>query len=418
VKGIAAPNPPRRPGAPSAGPPVTGAPVTGAPVTGAPVTGAPVTGAPVTGLAAAEIAGPRGRGRWVAAGIVVVMAAGAVAGWRAGMFSPALSSSGAARQGAPATATRPVVRQDLIATTPMTAALGYAGSYLVRGQGGGTLTWLPAPGQVIRQGRALYRTGNGSPVVLLYGRVPAWRPLAEGITGADVSQLNHGLVQLGYASRADLVALGWDYYSWQTALAVQRLEEHLGVAGPAGSLALGQVVFEPRALRVSQLTGSLGGPAAGPVLTATSDRHVVTIGLDVSEQPAVKGGDTVTVTLPDGTTAPGVVSSVGKVATTTGAAGPTIPVQVRLTDPKAAGTLDQAPVTVNITTERSPGPVLAVPVTALVARSPRGYVVEVAGPGIRRRWVPVTPGIFDGADGLVQVTGALAPGQRVVVPGS
>ena len=62
-----------------------------------------------------------------------------------------------------------------------------------------------------------------------------------------------------------------------------------------------------------------------------------------------------TVTLPDGTTTPGVVSSVGTVATTTSGQqgqGPvtTIPVQVTLTDPGAAGTLDQAPVTVNITT--------------------------------------------------------------------
>jgi multidrug efflux pump subunit AcrA (membrane-fusion protein) len=44
--------------------------------------------------------------------------------------------------------------------------------------------------------------------------------------------------------------------------------------------------------------------------------------------------------------------------------------------------------------------------------------VEVAGPGNTRRWVPVTPGIYDGASGLVQVTGALTPGQRVVVAGS
>ena len=28
----------------------------------------------------------------------------------------------------------------------------------------------------------------------------------------------------------------------------------------------------------------------------------------------------------------------------------------------------------------------------------------------------MTPGIFDDTSGLVQVTGALAPGQRVVVP--
>jgi multidrug efflux pump subunit AcrA (membrane-fusion protein) len=167
----------------------------------------------------------------------------------------------------------------------------------------------------------------------------------------------------------------------------------------------------------------LGGPASGPVLAATSDRHVVTIPLDASMQSQVKAGDAVMVTVPDGTTTPGVVSWVGTVAasTTSGPGGnpaTTIPVQVRLTDPRAAGSLDQAPVTVYITTASSPGPVLAVPVTALVAQSPGGYVVEVAGPGNTRRWVPVTPGIYDGTDGLVQVTGALTPGQRVVVAGS
>ena len=77
----------------------------------------------------------------------------------------------------------------------------------------------------------------------------------------------------------------------------------------------------------------------------------------------------------------------------------TIPVQVKLTDPGAAGTLDQAPVTVNITTASSSGPVLAVPVTALLAQSSGGYDVEVVGPGNTRRWVPVTPGIFDDATG-------------------
>jgi multidrug efflux pump subunit AcrA (membrane-fusion protein) len=144
----------------------------------------------------------------------------------------------------------------------------------------------------------------------------------------------------------------------------------------------------------------------------------VKIPLDASQQSEVKAGDTVSITLPDGTTTPGVVSSVGTVATTSGPGGnpaTTIPVQVTLTDPGAAGTLDQAPVTVNITTA-SVKNVLAVPVGALLARSPGGYVVEVAGPGNTRRYVPVRPGIFDDTSGLVQVTGALAPGQRVVVP--
>jgi len=372
---------------------------------------------------AAAPAGARGRGRWVALGVVAVIAAGTAAAWRAGAFSPA-AASGAGQQGAPPPATAAVTRQRLSATTPVTATLGYAGAYAVTGRGSGTLTWLPSPGQVIRQGQALYRTDNASPVALLYGRVPDWRAMSPGTAGADVSQLNHDLVQLRYADRADIVALGWDYYSWETALAVERLEARLGVTSPPGSLSPGQVAFEPEALRVSQVTGSLGGPAAGPVLAATSDRHVVTIPLDVGQESEVAAGDAVTVTLPDGTTTPGTVSSVGTVATTTPGQqgqGPsaTITVQVKLTDPQAAGTLDQAPVTVNVTTESSPGPVLAVPVTALVAQSPRGYDVEVAGPGNARRWVPVTPGpIFDDDTGLVQVTGALVPGQRVVVPAS
>jgi hypothetical protein len=68
-----------------------------------------------------------------------------------------------------------VTRLDITPTTPVPATLGYAGSYTVAGQGSGTLTWLPSAGAVIRQGRVLYKVDNGSPVVLLYGSVPAWR---------------------------------------------------------------------------------------------------------------------------------------------------------------------------------------------------------------------------------------------------
>ena len=359
------------------------------------------------------------RQRWAARAaavlVVVLAAAGGVSVWRAGVFSPA-SPSGSAGRRAPAPATATVTREDIAAVTPVNATLGYAGSYPVTGQGGGTLTWLPPAGQVIQQGQVLYRTGNGSPVVLLYGSVPDWRALDAGMTGQDVRQLNHGLVRLGYAARADIAALGWDYFSWATAQGVQRLEEHRGVSGPPGSLAVGQVVFEPGALRVSQVTGRLGGPANGPVLTATSDRHVVIMSLNAGQQSQVKTGDMVSVTLPDGTATRGVVSSVGTVATGSGG-NATIPVLVRLTRRSAAGALDQAPVTVNITTATARD-VLVVPVTALLAQPPLGYVVEVAGPGSNRRWVPVRPGIFDGADGLVQVTGALRPGQRVVVAAS
>jgi multidrug efflux pump subunit AcrA (membrane-fusion protein) len=373
-------------------------------------------------LAAGTVGQAKSRGRkaqsrsrrcWAIAVLVLVMlGAGTGAAWAAGAF-PSYGSSGAAQE-APPPATQPVVREDLSSTTPVAAALGYADSYTVTGRGGGALTWLPPAGQVIGQGQVLYRVENGTPVVLLYGTVPAWRTLDEGLTGADVAQLNHDLVALGYVGRSDISASGWDYFSAETAYGVQEMESRLGVSSPPPSLPLGSMVFEPRAIRVTRVLGSLGGPAVGPVLAATSDQHVVTISLSTAQETEVAVGDLVSVTLPDGGSTPGTISSVGTVASGT-AGNATIQVTVTLTHPSAAGTLDQAPVTAYLTTATARD-VLAVPVAALLARSPGGYVVEVDGPRNTRRYVPVTPGIFDDNSGLVQVTGALTPGERLVVP--
>ncbi|MGD0066451.1 MAG: hypothetical protein ABSB76_23780 [Streptosporangiaceae bacterium] len=355
------------------------------------------------------------RRRWVAATVVVVvvvLGAGAGAAWSAGAFRSHGSSSG--NTGAAPPQTYAVTRQDISATTAENATLGYAGSYTVTGQGGGTLTWLPSAGQVIRQGQVLYRTDNGTPVVLMYGGIPDWRTMSEGTTGQDVTQLNHDLVNLGYASSSDISSLGWDSYSWETQHAVEKMEEALGVSSPSGSLTLGLVVFKPEAFRVSQVTANLGSPASGPILIATSDRHIVTINLSTSMESQVKAGDAVTVTLPSGSTTPGVITSVGTVASGSSSSA-TVPVSVKLTDPSAAGSLDQAPATVNITTA-SASNVLVVEVGALLAQPSGGYAVEVIGPDNSRRLVPVTVGLFDDAAGLVQVIGNLTPGERVVVP--
>jgi hypothetical protein len=344
--------------------------------------------------------------------------AGAAAAWSAGALGS--HNSPAAGQGAPPPATQAVAREDLSSVLPVDATLGYAGSYTVTGPGGPggpggqPVTWLPPAGRVISQGQALYRVGDGSPVVLLYGAVPDWRTLDEGLTGADVTQLNHDLVALGYASGSDISPLGWDYFSWETADAVQRMETTLGVSSPPGSLPLGSVAFEPAALRVTSVLAALGGPATGPVMAATSDRHVVAIALSAGQESQVAVGDAVTVTLPDGSSTPGRVSAVGTVASGT-ASSATIPVTVTLTHPAAAGALDQAPVTVYVTTA-SVSDALVLPVGALLAQSSGGYAVEVIGVGATRRLVPVTVGIFNDNTGLVQVAGALTQGQRVVVP--
>jgi hypothetical protein len=353
----------------------------------------------------------RGRRAITTMSVIVVLGAGAGIADASGAFGS--DGSPLTGQGAPP-ATARVAQQDLMSQTNVAASLGYAGSYIVLGEGGGTLTWLPSPGQVIGQGQVLYRVDNGSPVVLLYGKVPAWRTLQVGLTGEDVRQLNHDLVALGYVRGSDIKALGRDYFSWVTWEGVQRLQSELGIAYPSGTLSLGSFAFEPEALRVAAVHANLGDPVGGTVLTATSNRPTVMISLDAVQQSQVKVGNLVTVTLPDGSLAPGVISSIGRVASVSGSAV-TIPVYVTLTHPSETGKFDQAPVTAQITVG-TVHDVLVVPVTALLAQASGGYAVEVVQAGGSRRLVPVSVGIFDGADGLVQVSGALSPGQQVVVP--
>jgi hypothetical protein len=191
-----------------------------------------------------------------------------------------------------------------------------------------------------------------------------------------------------------------------------------------GSLALGAAVFLPRAARITSVTATLGGSAApGPMGRATSTRREVVVALEADRQGAIRAGDRVDITLADNRVTRGVVSRVGRVATASSAdegatpgsdAAPTVNVSIRPRHPRTTGHLDQAPVQVAITTS-TVHHALVVPVTALLAR-PSGYAVEVAGAAGRRRLVPVQLGLFDDAKGLVQVTGALRGGERVVVP--
>jgi hypothetical protein len=408
--------------------------------------GGHAAGGPAAG--ALPVTGHRRRRRgWVVVVVVVVLAGAGVGGAdAAGVFSAAKP---AGSSNAHATSIFTVRRGSLTEQTQEDATLGSAGSYTVvipgSSSGGGSssgssgaqaFTSLPQAGKIIRQGQVLYEI-NESPVVLLYGSVPAYRDLSEGMTGGDVAELNADLVKLGYATAAALgPASGWDYFSGETAYALGLLQSHLGLT-VTGSLPLGQAVFLPSAIQVTGLgTGAVpgGSAAAGVVvLTGSSLAPVVTIDLDAALQSEVAMGDKVSITLPDGSVTPGVISQISTVASSsssssssssgngngngngTSGSGATITVLVSLTDPSAAGHLNQAPVEVTITTG-SVSNALIVPVDALLAQPGGGYAVEVTGPA-GHHLVAVTPGIFDDAAGTVQVTGNLTPGQRVVVPG-
>jgi hypothetical protein len=317
----------------------------------------------------------------------------------------------AARPAAVAT----ITQGPLSAQVYQNGTLGYAaradGSpYPVINGAAGTFTRLPAAGAVVGCGEELYRVQD-VPVVLLCGRTPAYRTLAQGMSGPDVRQLNRNL------------ELDGDVFSSRTADALIRLQEDLGVAA-TGRLELGRAVFLPGPLRITKVAATLGSGArpGAPVAQATSTRRSVSVDLDAAQAAAVKAGDRVQITLPDSRTTPGVVTSVGTVASqaeqTSGSDAPsaTIPLSIRLRRPRDVRGLEQAPVRAQITTDAVED-ALRVPVTALVATAGGGYAVEVVGRGGARELVPVELGMFDHAQGVVQVSGdGISAGRRVVVP--
>lgn len=282
------------------------------------------------------------------------------------------------------------------------------------------VTALPKVGQVVSEGQGLFSV-NGAPVVLLYGRVPAYRTLKEGMSGADVAELNADLVALGDATRAEL-PVGSDHFNAATVAAVKKLQTKLGLHA-TGKVSLGQAVFLPNAARITDVTAALGSliHPGQAVLQASSSTRQVTASVDAHQLSQLHVGQAVTITLPNGRTTGGRVTSIGTVATSASGNGPgapsgppTVQVGITPTTPAATGDIDQASVQVAIVTATVKH-TLAVPVAALVS-TPSGHpALRLAGSD---RLEPVSTGIFDDLLGLVQVSGpTLAAGQRVVVPG-
>jgi hypothetical protein len=360
------------------------------------------------------------------AAAIAVAAAGAAAAImvvnRGDTGSAATASSTPATSSA--TGTTQVVRTDLATTQQVNGTLGYAGAAdLVNQTEGTAFTALPVPGTVIDRGQTVYEV-DGRPVPLLFGPRPAWRTLAVGVTdGPDVHQLEDNLVALGYA---DPVHLSVDnHFTAATAAAVRRWQHGLGRL-QTGVVHVGDAVWAPGPLRVGVVPVAVGTPAhAGTVVmhTTTTDR-VVTMTLPVTSEHLVKPGDAVAIHLPDGSTTPGTVASIAALAASppNSEGGPppraidaTVDVTATLTHPDAAGTLDEAPVAVDITDAAVHG-VLAVPINALVAPPGGGFAVEVVD-GASHHLVTVHPGLF--AQTMVEITGAgIAEGTTVVVPAS
>jgi peptidoglycan hydrolase-like protein with peptidoglycan-binding domain len=319
--------------------------------------------------------------------------------------------AGADRGPAAPTATAAVERRDLVDRESVDGTLGYADVSPLSAAGAGTLTAIREPGSVVRRGRSIYDVDDEPAAWLLYGSLPAWRDFAPGMSdGEDVRQLERNLRALGADPDGDMTVD--DEWTWATTAAVERFQDARELTED-GTLAKGEVVFRPGPSRVGEVRATVGNSVApgSDLADLSSTRREVTVDLEADRQELVRTGDAVTVELPDGEEARGHVTEVGKVATQPRSeeAEPTIEVTIALRGRAGRGTgLDQAPVDVGFASERRED-VLAVPVTALLARSGGGFALET----VDGRLVPVDPGMY--AEEYVEVSGSgVREGMRVV----
>jgi len=332
-----------------------------------------------------------------------------------------------AAQEAPAT-TATITRGTLIDVQTFPGQLAYGPEHDSESRLSGTVTAIPAVGSTVKRGGTLFRIDD-SPVVLMYGAVPAYRTLTAGhkakgtsasatatdpspdpsapavpatpavprSIGADVKEFETNLRALGYSGfTVD------DVFDARTAAAVKRWQRDLGVP-VTGDVELGRVYYASGAVRVARQKLAPGVLASGAVLSYTGTARLVTATLQAHNQALAKVGATVTVQLSNGKSVRGVVTSVGTPSNDQSAADqePTLDVVVRLTDPGSVSGLDDGPARVSFVAQQRTD-VLYVPVGALLALSEGGYGLQIVDGG-HTRIVAVTTGLF--ASGNVEVSG-------------
>ncbi|MFE2322991.1 peptidoglycan-binding protein [Streptomyces sp. NPDC059385] len=369
-------------------------------------------------------AAPRHRGRRRRRIVVPLVLALAVGGAGVlGATRPWEAGGAATGQEAPQHGTAAVERGSLSSGIQVAGSLGYDAPTSVVGAGSGTLTALPAVGDVVKAGGRLYEV-DGRPVVLMMGNRPLWRELGPGVPdGPDVRQLKSNLVKFGHAGGLGLADDG--KFTEATATAVKRWQKALGVQ-QTGTVALGSVAMLPRAVVQVQKLGAQLGSALGPttVMTVSGTDLVAVVQPADNQVSRFKPDGKVVVRLAEGGTVTGRVRSLvrggageggpgGAGAGGEGGGAPqktTVTIVLDSQDPvRQAG---PSPVTVNVVGDTA-ADALIVPVTALLALSGGGYGVKVVE-GSGTRLVPVTLGLV--ADARAQITGDVKSGDQVVVP--
>jgi len=321
-------------------------------------------------------------------------------------------------------------------------------------------------GQTISNGEQLAEV-DGEPLFALAGHVPAWRDITLGESGPDVAELQKALASIGYYDHGDTPG----FFGTATQDAVSLYYEHLGYTPPAaGGVPMTDVIFLPSLpAKVIAVNGAKGQQPGQPFLELAARGSLTLTGeLPPAYAGQVKAGlkvkifDEVTgihaagtiadlgtpttiapvgtiVNVGGGSASAGSAGSAGAGSTGSGTAGsgsagtagsgnsgnganpgaaPFIPLTVQPSKPLPAA-LNGENVLVTVETGQTEGPVLTVPVAAIVTTGSGTSYVTVAGADGKQTQVRVAPGISE--NGYVQVTpvtaGQLAAGDRAVVSG-
>ena len=233
--------------------------------------------------------------------------------------------------------------------------------------------------------------------------------VAEGDAEADVLQLQEALARLGYDTPTDGVM------GDATASAIRAWQADVG-AEVDGVVDLGEVIFLPDAIRVTDAILDVGSPVndGSAVLATSASTSVVLVDLPADDQDLLTVGLEVIVEMPNGSDEVATVEEISGIAVRNEAGDTVFETRIALDDAAVGSDLDQAPVDVHVVTDERLGAV-AVPVTALLALAEGGYAVEVVRSDGSLGLVGVDPGLF--ADGWVEVeSSGLNTGDRVVVP--
>ena len=299
-------------------------------------------------------------------------------------------------------------KRDLTRVEEFDGRVGHGTQKALKLTGNGTITSLPAVGDVVQFGHPLIEV-DGEPVLLLQGDRPAWRELGPNTTnGEDIRQLEMALVAMGYVDAADMtVDDDWDS---DTTAAVKAMQGLNGMPVD-GRLGTNEIVFSADVVRIAKVAGALGDDAGAAGIEVSGLDQSVTATVKSSKVKLFEVGNTVTVTMPNDDEIEGTVASIGdSIAAEDGSI--TYPVEITTT---ALDVDDGTTVDIELDVVSAAG-AIAVPAEALLALAEGGYAVEVPDSstlsGTRLEKVKI--GEF--ADGWVQVTGDVKAGDQVVVP--